>query len=236
MSKILVVDDEPSLVTLLTYNLENSNYEVTSCNNGVEAVDLVQNNEFDFILMDLMLPRQDGLTSIKKIRQFNYNVPILILTAKSNDVDKIIGLENGADDYLTKPFSPQELLSRIKTILRRTTSQNLPPKISENKESIDYNILKVSDIIINLDKRHVFKKNERIIITPNEFEILRFLFKHTNQVVSREQIVNKIWGYDFDGNTRTVDMHISHLRDKLEDDPKHPTIIKTIRGFGYEIS
>ncbi|MBF7114989.1 response regulator transcription factor [Pediococcus pentosaceus] len=227
MSKtILVVDDEPAIVTLITYNLEQANYQVVSVDNGLDAVEIVQKGLVDFVIMDLMLPQLDGIEATKRIRKFDEQIPIIMLTAKTSQVDKILGLELGADDYITKPFSPQELLSRIKVILRRTDR-------AINLAEIDPT-LQAENIAIDFKRMVVKKNNEKIQLTPNEFKLLRYLYKNANQVLSRDQILEKVWGYEYGGQTRIVDVHISHLRDKLENDPKHPQLIKTIRGFGYE--
>ncbi|MFP7242552.1 response regulator transcription factor [Pediococcus pentosaceus] len=227
MSKtILVVDDEPAIVTLITYNLEQANYQVVSVDNGLDAVEIVQKGLVDFVIMDLMLPQLDGIEATKQIRKFDEQIPIIMLTAKTSQVDKILGLELGADDYITKPFSPQELISRIKVILRRTDR-------AINLAEIDPT-LQAENIAIDFKRMVVKKNNEKIQLTPNEFKLLRYLYKNANQVLSRDQILEKVWGYEYGGQTRIVDIHISHLRDKLENDPKHPQLIKTIRGFGYE--
>lgn len=227
MSKtILVVDDEPAIVTLITYNLEQANYQVVSVDNGLDAVEIVQKGLVDFVIMDLMLPQLDGIEATKQIRKFDEQIPIIMLTAKTSQVDKILGLELGTDDYITKPFSPQELLSRIKVILRRTDR-------AINLAEIDPT-LQAENIAIDFKRMVVKKNNEKIQLTPNEFKLLRYLYKNANQVLSRDQILEKVWGYEYGGQTRIVDIHISHLRDKLENDPKHPQLIKTIRGFGYE--
>ncbi len=223
MSKtILVVDDEPAIVTLITYNLEQANYQVVSVDNGLDAVEIVQKGLVDFVIMDLMLPQLDGIEATKQIRKFDEQIPIIMLTAKTSQVDKILGLELGADDYITKPFSPQELLSRIKVILRRTDR-------AINLAEIDPT-LQAENIAIDFKRMVVKKNNEKIQLTPNEFKLLRYLYKNANQVLSRDQILEKVWGYEYGGQTRIVDIHISHLRDKLENDPKHPQLIKTIRG------
>lgn len=223
---ILVVDDEPAIVTLLTYNLKQANYQVISVDNGVDAVKEVQRGRVDFVIMDLMLPQLDGVEATKQIRKFNEQIPIIMLTAKSSEVDKILGLELGADDYLTKPFSPQELISRIKAILRRTN------RVVDLKKIVPE--LPVTGVTIDFKRLTVQKNEQPVALTPNEFRLLKFLFQNSNQVLSRDQILEQVWGYEYGGQTRIVDMHISHLRDKLEDDPKHPRLIKTISGFGYE--
>lgn len=223
---ILVVDDEPAIVTLLTYNLEQANYRVISVDNGLDAVETVQKEAVDFVVMDLMLPKLDGIEATKRIRKFNEQIPIIMLTAKSSEVDKILGLELGADDYITKPFSPQELVSRIKAILRRTDRAIDLAKIDSTVEK--------ADVFVDFKRMVVKKSGKTVQLTPNEFKLLRYLYKNANQVLSRDQILEKVWGYEYGGQTRIVDIHISHLRDKLENDPKHPQMIKTIRGFGYE--
>lgn len=237
MKKVLLVDDEPSIVTLLAFNLEKDGYEVTTATDGAEGYRLAISNPFDFIILDLMLPSMDGMDICKRLRQEKFDTPIMILTAKDDELEKIIGLELGADDYMTKPFSPREVLARMKAILRRTnkavpaepvaTAQ--PEPTEDETEKIE-----VGEITIfpQLYEAHV--AGELIEVTPKEFELLLYMAKRANRILSREQLLNAIWNFDYAGETRIVDVHISHLREKIEKDTKNPQYIRTVRGFGYK--
>ncbi|KRK99908.1 DNA-binding response regulator [Secundilactobacillus odoratitofui DSM 19909 = JCM 15043] len=228
MQRVLVVDDEPAIVTLLTYNLEKANYEVESAINGHDAVNLASEKHFDAILLDLMLPGLDGVEVTKQLRQEKVSTPIIMITAKTDEFDKVFGLELGADDYITKPFSPREVLARLKAVLRRT--QGGPATDSEFDDSQQ---LRVGEIMIDQATVSVTVNQQRVKLTPKEFELLVYLVKRPNQVLKRDQLLEGVWGFDYAGQTRMVDIHISHLRDKIEPDPKHPTYLKTVRGFGY---
>ena len=197
---ILVVDDEPAIVTLLTYNLKQANYQVISVDNGVDAVKEVQRGKVDFVIMDLMLPQLDGVEATKQIRKFNEQIPIIMLTAKSSEVDKILGLELGADDYLTKPFSPQELISRIKAILRRTN------RVVDLKKIVPE--LPVTGVTIDFKRLTVQKNEQPVALTPNEFRLLKFLFQNSNQVLSRDQILEQVWGYEYGGQTKQANYQV----------------------------
>lgn len=237
MKKVLLVDDEPSIVTLLAFNLEKDGYEVTTATDGVEGYRLAISNPFDFIILDLMLPSMDGMDVCKRLRQEKFDTPIMILTAKDDELEKIIGLELGADDYMTKPFSPREVLARMKAILRRTnkavpaepvaTSQ--PEPTEDETEKIE-----VGEITIFPQLYEVHVAGELIEVTPKEFELLLYMAKRANRILSREQLLNAIWNFDYAGETRIVDVHISHLREKIEKDTKNPQYIRTVRGFGYK--
>ncbi|MBO1004504.1 response regulator transcription factor [Pseudogracilibacillus auburnensis] len=222
---ILIVEDEPSIVTLIKYNLEKAGFMTEVAYNGEEAIEKTQKNKFDLIVLDLMLPKMDGMEVCKTIRQNNDYIPILMLTAKDDEYDKIYGLEMGADDYLTKPFSPKELIARINAILRRTD------------RSTDYETpeLKVGDLEVHPERFEAYFKGELLELTRKEFELLVYLAKHKGQILSREQLLNSVWEYDFVGDTRIVDVQVSHLRDKIESDTKNPVYIKTVRGFGYKM-
>lgn len=222
---ILIVEDEPSIVTLIQYNLEQAGFLTEVAYNGEEALVLVSQKEYDFIVLDLMLPKIDGVEVCKTIRRNENDVPILMLTAKTDELDKVHGLEIGADDYLTKPFSPRELVARIQAILRR----------SEGKKSSVSDVLQVGDLDIFPQRFEAFLGETQLELTRKEFELLVYLAEHKGQILSREQLLHAVWDYDFVGDTRTVDVQVSHLRDKIEVDSKKPKYIKTVRGFGYKL-
>lgn len=229
MKKVLVVDDEPSILTLLTFNLEKEGYQVTTSEDGKNGFELALSNQYDFIILDVMLPGMDGLEITKALRREKIDTPILILTAKDEQVDKIIGLEIGADDYLTKPFSPREVLARMKAIFRRlksTTTETL-------QEDTPKAPLVIGEIRVDEQNYEVFVRNQPIELTPKEFELLVYFMKRKDRVINRETLLERIWQYDFAGQSRIVDVHISHLRDKIEPDPKRPVYLVTVRGFGY---
>jgi two-component system, OmpR family, alkaline phosphatase synthesis response regulator PhoP len=224
--KILVVDDEENILELIKFNLEANNYKVINAANGIDAVKLAKSEIPDLVLLDLMLPKMDGNDVCKEIRKDNSisTMPIIMITAKSEELDKILGLELGADDYITKPFSVRELLARVKALLRRTNIQTMDTSY------------KFGNIAIDIDKREVLKKDERIDLTLKEFELLEILIKNNGRVMTRDFLLDKIWGYDYLGETRTVDVHIRHLRQKIEDDDKNPKFIETLRGVGYRFN
>jgi two-component system alkaline phosphatase synthesis response regulator PhoP len=224
--KILVVDDEENILELIKFNLEANSYKVITAADGIDAVKLAKSEIPDLVLLDLMLPKMDGNDVCKEIRKDNSisTMPIIMLTAKSEELDKILGLELGADDYITKPFSVRELLARVKAVLRRT-----------NIQIIDTSY-KFGNIAIDIDKREVLKKDERVDLTLKEFELLEILIKNSGRVMTRDFLLDKIWGYDYLGETRTVDVHIRHLRQKIEDDDKNPKFIETLRGVGYRFN
>lgn len=230
MKKILVVDDEPSIVTLLTFNLEKDGYEVISAEDGAVGYELALSNQFDFIILDVMLPNMDGLEITKSLRREKIDTPILILTAKDDQVDKIIGLEIGADDYLTKPFSPREVLARMKAIFRRLKpTANKTEEFNETTKAP----LVLGEISIDEQNYEVSVRGKKIELTPKEFELLVYFVKRKDRVIDRDTLLDRIWNYDFAGQSRIVDVHVSHLRDKIEIDPKRPTYLVTVRGFGY---
>lgn len=231
--KVLVVDDEQSIVTLLQYNLEQAGYQVTTAMDGQTGRDKAIEGNFDFIILDLMLPRLDGIEVCKQLRQHKVLTPILMLTAKDDEFDKILGLELGADDYMTKPFSPREVVARVKAILRRTEVQNNLQQTNTDKEDSDH--IAIKDLAIYPDSYEAFYKEELLELTPKEFELLVHLSKHKGKVLTRDQLLSAVWNYDFAGDTRIVDVHISHLRDKIEPNTKKPVYIKTIRGLGYKL-
>ena len=227
MHKILVVDDEPSIVTLMKFNLEKAGYEVITAEDGRQGLDLSLTEKPDLIVLDLMLPGMDGMDVCKTLRQEKVDTPILMLTAKDEEFDKILGLELGADDYMTKPFSPREVVARVKAILRRTQVQQAPDDA--------LSVIKLGALEIHTDTYDVYARGEQLVLTPKEYELLLYLSNHKNKVLSRDQLLNGVWDFHYDGDTRIVDVHISHLREKIEADPKRPAYIRTIRGFGYKL-
>jgi len=232
LKKVLVVDDDQAILTLLKYNLTKEGYEVETAIDGQEALDTALSVSFDFILLDIMLPKLDGIEVTKKLRQEKVTTPIIMLTARDEETDKIIGLELGADDYITKPFSPREVIARLKAIGRRVTPANdhaQSDDLQENEELYTF-----QDFSIDLTNYTVTVGDQKISLTPKEFELLAYFVKRPDRVLSRENLLNGVWGYDYVGQTRMVDMHVSHLREKIEKDPSHPTNIQTVRGFGYK--
>lgn len=220
--RILVVDDEKNIRDLLKFNLENEGYNVIEAKDGKEALEKVKDN-IDLVVLDLMLPEIDGLNVCKKIRNDEKlgNLPIIMLTAKSEEIDRIIGLELGADDYVTKPFNTRELIARVKALLRRISMSN------NNKEKSA--IIKLNDIIINVKNYTIKKSGEEIAVTPKEFDLLVYLITNDDEVFSRDKLLKEIWGYEFSGDTRTVDVHVRRLRKKIGEN-----YIKTVRGVGYK--
>lgn len=235
MKKVLIVDDEQSILTLLAFNLEKEGYEVQTALDGIEGYELAMANSYDFIILDLMLPSMDGMEVCKRLRQEKISTPIMMLTAKDDELEKIIGLELGADDYMTKPFSPREVFARMKAIMRRSSANqnsetaSIPEEAAEDSEKVE-----VGEIQILPDQYEVTVRGEPIELTPKEFELLLYMAKRVNRILSREQLLNRIWNFDYAGETRIVDVHISHLREKIEADTKNPLYIRTVRGFGYK--
>lgn len=222
-TKILAVDDEQHILELLVYNLEENGYDVQGVEDGLKALELASQQKFDLILLDVMLPGINGVDICKKLRlDYKVETPIIMLTAKSEEVDKILGLELGADDYVTKPFSVRELIARIKAVLRRYEQRNE-----------ETNVLKVKDLLIDIDKHEVFFKDNPLELTFKEFELLRTLAQNRKKVLTREFLLDTVWGYDYIGETRTVDVHVRYLRKKMGDDESK--YIETIRGIGYKM-
>ncbi|MBM7644788.1 two-component system alkaline phosphatase synthesis response regulator PhoP [Scopulibacillus daqui] len=228
-NKILVVDDEPSIVTLLSFNLEKAGFEVLTASTGNEALELAKKFPLDLIVLDLMLPEMSGLNVCKTLRENQMFIPILMLTAKDDELDKILGLELGADDYMTKPFSPREVVARVKAILRRSNQVNPAKQPAEDFR------LSVGDIAVYPDKYEAYFQGKLMTLTPKEFELLLYLVKNKGKVLTREQLLSTVWNYDFAGDTRIVDVHVSHLREKIENDTRKPLYIKTVRGLGYKL-
>jgi two-component system, OmpR family, alkaline phosphatase synthesis response regulator PhoP len=228
---VLVVDDEQSIVTLLQYNLEQAGFDVITAMDGEDGKNLALKESPDLIILDLMLPKLDGIEVCKQLRQQKVMTPILMLTAKDDEFDKVLGLELGADDYMTKPFSPREVIARVKAILRRSQFQ---PEVKE-KESVENGFIKIADLKIYPEQYEAYFAEQLLELTPKEFELLLYLAKHKGRVLTRDQLLSAVWNYDFAGDTRIVDVHISHLREKIELNTKKPVYIKTIRGLGYKL-
>ncbi|HWO97537.1 MAG TPA: response regulator YycF [Bacillus sp. (in: firmicutes)] len=224
--RILVVDDERPIADILKFNLQKEGYDVYCAYDGVEALEKVEEIQPELILLDIMLPQKDGMEVCREVRK-KYDMPIIMLTAKDSEIDKVLGLELGADDYVTKPFSTRELLARVKANLRR---HQQAPATSEESET---NEIQISSLVIHPDAYIVSKRGETIELTHREFELLHYLAKHIGQVMTREHLLQTVWGYDYFGDVRTVDVTVRRLREKIEDNPSHPTWIVTRRGVGY---
>lgn len=220
--KILVVDDEALLVKGIRFNLQSDGYQVITGSNGLDAVRLAQDPGIALIVLDVMMPQMDGLTACAKIREFS-NVPIILLTAKADDMDKLMGFENGADDYLTKPFNILELKARIKALLRRSGAG-----ISQTP-----NTLTIGSIMLDMDARNAYRSGELVDLTAREFDVIEFLMRNANRVYSREALLDSIWTYEYRSDIRTLDVHIRRLREKLEENPAEPKYIMTKWGVGY---
>jgi two-component system alkaline phosphatase synthesis response regulator PhoP len=223
-AKILVVDDEESIIKLVSFNLNKEGFQTIAAHDGNEAWEIIQRDKPGLIVLDVMLPEMDGFSLCRLLRQEGSAIPVLMLTAKDDEIDKVLGLEIGADDYLTKPFSPRELVARVRAILRRAGE-----KERDQEERLEF-----GDLVVYPDRYEVDLNGAQVFLTPKEFELLLLLCRSPGMVLNREYILQKLWGYDFYGDTRVVDVHISHLRDKLERDPAHPDYIKTVRGVGYK--
>lgn len=234
---ILIVDDEKPIVDILMYNLDKEGYNLLEASDGETAVEIALKEKPDLILLDVMLPKMDGLSVCRKIKN-SYNVPILMLSAKGEEVDKILGLELGADDYITKPFSVRELMARIKANLRKVEVSN-SNDVEEKKQQQDPNKkgkITVGELELDLDKFEVKVRGEVIELTIREFEVLRFLATKPSQVVTREVLLEKVWGYEYFGDIRTVDVTVRRIREKIERDTSNPKILVTKRGVGYYIA
>ena len=221
--KILVVDDEALLVKGIRFNLQNEGYEVITGSDGLDAVTAVREQEPDLVVLDVMMPNMDGMTACGKIREFS-DVPIILLTAKTDDMDKLMGFEHGADDYLTKPFNILELKARIRALLRRAA-----PK----QKSAVGNTLAIGTISLDLDARNAYRSGTLADLTAKEFDVIEFLMRNPNRVYSREALLDTIWAYEYRSDIRTVDVHIRRLREKLEENPAEPKYIMTKWGVGY---
>jgi two-component system alkaline phosphatase synthesis response regulator PhoP len=224
--KILIVDDELSIRELIKFNLEKAGFSVLESGDGAEALQLVKTHKPELLVLDLMLPGLDGIEVCRNLKSHRdtSGIPIIMLTAKNDEIDKIIGLEMGADDYLTKPFSPRELVARVKAVLRR--SQMTTTQEGE---------LVIGKLRMNFSRYEVFLGSEKLELTPKEYELLKLFVTNTGRVFNREKLLEKVWGYEYFGDTRTVDVHVRHIRAKLEQDPEISEAIETVRGVGYRM-
>lgn len=232
MSKktILTIDDEIHILELLRYNLESAGYNVIQAESGEEGLDIIENRNIDAVLLDLMLPVIDGLEVLRRIRTNpeTKKIPVIMLTAKSEEFDKVLGLEMGADDYIAKPFSIRELQARLKAVLRRVDDKD------DDKEKNKVKKISTNGLEIGLETRTVSVNGREVEMSHKEFELLKLLAENPGRVYSRDILLEKIWGYEYIGETRTVDVHIRHIRKKIEEDDSNPVFIKTVRGYGYK--
>lgn len=232
---ILIVDDEPPIVDILVYNLRKEGYRTIEAGDGITALNMATKQKPDLILLDIMLPKLDGLSVCKRIKN-SFNIPIIMLTAKDGEIDKILGLELGADDYITKPFSVRELVARVKANLRKvevSSNAKVPEPVNQEKKESK---ISVGDLELDLDKFEVKVRGEIIDLTLREFEVLKFLASQPEQVVTRETLLEKVWGYEYYGDIRTVDVTVRRIREKIEKDTSSPKILITKRGVGYYIA
>jgi two-component system response regulator RegX3 len=226
MTKILIVEDETSFSEALSFLLTKEGFAVTVAENGRTALEVFKSESFDLVLLDLMIPEVSGTEVCRAIRTTS-SVPIIMLTAKDSEIDKVVGLELGADDYVTKPYSSRELVARIKAVLRRGSSD-------ESKESAQSGIISSAGIQIDIERHLVTNKGMQVSLPLKEFELLEFLMRNAGRVLTRGQLIDRVWGGDYYGDTKTLDVHIKRLRSKLEEDPANPQLIQTIRGLGYK--
>jgi two-component system, OmpR family, alkaline phosphatase synthesis response regulator PhoP len=229
MQRVLVVEDEKSIRTLVEYTLTQAGFQVFTADNGLDVSRLVQDKQPHIMILDLMIPGINGMEVCQRLRREGVTTPVIMLTARDEEVDRILGLEMGADDYVTKPFSPRELLARVRAVLRRTGNE----AIQTQSPSGTFHI---GDIFIDVNKYEVSVAGLQVELTAREFELLVYLARHLDHVLHRNQLLEHVWGYEFSGDTRIVDVHISHLREKLEKDAKVPDYIKTVRGVGYKLT
>lgn len=227
---ILAVDDEIHILELIQYNLVAGGYEVLQAESGEEALEILENTKVDAVILDLMLPQIDGLEVLRRIRTKENikKTPVIMLTAKGEEFDRVLGLEMGADDYISKPFSVRELQARVKAVLRRT--EDIPNATQEKQQ----NMISTHGLEIGIDTKRVIKHGKEIEMSVKEFEVLRLLAENPGRVFSRDVLLEQIWGYEYMGETRTVDVHIRHIRKKIEEDDSNPKFIKTVRGYGYK--
>lgn len=237
-NKILVVDDEAVLLETIVYNLELAGYQVSTAADGASALEMAHREKPDLMILDLMLPGLDGLEVCRRLRREDdtAGMLILMLTARSEEIDKVVGLEVGADDYVTKPFSKHELLARVRALLRRQNKPVPPessPVESEAASRRPQHVLVCGPLEMDLDGRQVYRSGQEIDLQPKQYELLKCLMQNRGTVLTRDQLLQNVWGYDYAGDTRTVDVHVRWLREKLEEDPANPRLIQTVRGVGY---
>lgn len=230
MKNVLVVEDDPNIVDLLEIHLKDLDCNLRKAYDGETGLNYALNENFDLIILDLMLPKLDGMEVCRKVRAKNINTPVLMLTAKSEEIDKVLGLETGADDYLTKPFSVREFIARIKAIFRRTQM------MKESIERSQPQVLRYADLSIDIEKRKVTLSDKRVELSPKEFELLSLMASNPGKSYNRSRLLNLVWGYDFDGYEHTVNSHINRLRTKIEHDISKPTFILTTWGVGYRFN
>ncbi|KYG31806.1 response regulator transcription factor [Alkalihalobacillus trypoxylicola] len=228
MHRILIIEDEKKISRLLQLELEHEGYQTTMASDGLTGLELIQNEEWDLVILDVMLPGLNGIEVLRRVRVNNQSLPIIMLTARDNVIDKVTGLDYGANDYLTKPFEIEELLARIRVCLRTQTLIEKPINQNENSH------YQLSDLVLNVPNRTVSRENQEISLTRREYDLLHYLLQHEEQVMTREQIIEHVWGFDYYGDTNVVDVYIRYLRNKI-DKPFHSPLIHTIRGVGYVI-
>ncbi len=226
-TKVLIVEDDQNLLEVLKYNLCKEGYNVISAVNGIQALDMARKEKPDFVILDIMLPEMSGFEVCRILRKES-GVPILMLTARDDEIDKVTGLDLGADDYMTKPFKMREFLARIRAISRRAD-------LTTQKTSGETGVLQINDITVDLGRHVASFKGSLLDLTPKEFDLLVFLMRNKGIAFSREQLLEKVWGYDYLGGTRTIDVHVRWLREKIENDPEHPALLLTVRGVGYKL-
>lgn len=231
MKKILIIEDEPNIRELILYNLKTNGYDGIDAEDGIMGITLVHREKPDLILLDIMLPGKNGYEICKELREEGNNTPIIMITAKTDEVDKVMGLECGADDYISKPFGIREMMARIKAVLRRYDMTS----VDNSKEEKPETVISVGDLTINVERHEVRIKEKTIGLTLKEFELLKYLVENRGHVFSRDQLLNNVWGINYVGESRTVDVHIRHLRKKLTDGNNEDKYIETIRGKGYKI-
>ena len=234
-NRILVVDDEEFILTLIEFNLQQAGFEVITAMDGEMALQKATTERPDLIILDLMLPKMDGMEVCKELRLQRVMTPILMLTAKDDEFDKVLGLELGADDYMTKPFSPREVIARVKAVLRRSkVVESAQTNDEKEKLSDSEKTYHIGPLSVYPERFEASLDNKELEFTPKEFELLVYLLENKNRVLTRDQLLSAVWHYDFAGDTRIVDVHISHLRDQIEENSRKPKYIKTIRGLGYK--
>lgn len=226
MSRVLVCDDETAIADIIRFNLMREGYEADTCSNGEECLEILKENEYDLLILDVMMPKLDGFETLRELRKFSY-IPVIMLTAKDDEVDRVLGLELGADDYVVKPFSMRELIARVRANLRR---REVEVKVAESEEE---EIMERGDLEIDLERYLVKKRGKTIELTLREFELLKFLAQNEGKVFSREELLSSVWGYEYFGDIRTVDVTVRRLREKIEDKDKDYRYIVTVRGVGY---
>jgi two-component system OmpR family response regulator len=226
-NKVLIVEDDTNLLETLKYNLRKEGYDVVTASDGEQAIEAARREKPDLLILDIMLPRISGFEVCRILRK-EMTVPILMLTARADETDKIVGLEIGADDYMTKPFSMRELIARVRAMLRRSKMAEAPPAYEQA-------LLKIGNLEVDIARHRVSLSGEALELSPKEFDLLAFLARNRGLVFNREQLLEKVWGYDYAGDSRTVDVHVRWLRQKIEVDPGHPGLLVTVRGTGYKL-